>query len=98
MKNSYLYSALVAAVSISVAQAESKPPEQSRVKCYGIAEAGGGDCSGTLPDGTEHSCPGTATEDRDPFAWLYTTLEECKKQGGKLSPPPLPPKKPEVAD
>lgn len=98
MKNSYLYSALVAAVSISVAQAESNPPDQSRVKCYGIAKEGEGDCAGTYPDGEPHSCPGAATKDGDPYAWIYTTLEECKKQGGKFSPPPPKPPKPEVAE
>lgn len=97
MKNSYLYSALVAAVSISVAHAESMPAEKSHIKCYGIAKEGEGDCAGYTEDGEDHSCPGAATKDKDPYAWTYATVDECNQQGGQFSPPPRPPKKTEAA-
>lgn len=97
MKNSYLYSALVAAVSISAAQAEG-PEANGRVKCYGIAKAGENDCWGTSKDGEYHECPSWSTEDNDPYAWAYLEKEECLSKGGKLNPPPLPPKKPEATE
>jgi uncharacterized membrane protein len=93
LKNSYLYSALVAAVSISVAQAESTQAENNRVKCYGVSKAGENDCWGTSRDGEYHECPAWSTEDNDPYAWAYLEKEECSSKGGKLSPPPLPSKK-----
>lgn len=93
MKNSYLYSALVAAVSISVAHAESAPPENNREKCYGVAKAGDNDCHGTSRDGEKQSCPGWSEKDNDPYAWSYVLKGKCLQMGGKFNPPPLPTQK-----
>jgi uncharacterized membrane protein len=98
LKNSYLYSALMAAVSISVANAESAPPENNREKCYGIAKAGENDCNGYDNTGEMHSCPSWSNKDNDPYAWAYVLKGECEKKGGKRSPPPPPPKKPEGSE
>lgn len=95
MNNSYLYSALVAAVSISAAQAGDSPP---REKCYGVAKAGENDCGGTSRDGEKHSCPGWSEVDNDPNAWSYVLKGECAKKGGKLRPPPQPQKKSDEND
>jgi len=94
LKRSHLYSALVAAVNISIAYAENTPPENKGIKCYGVAKAGENDCHGTSSDGEENSCPGWSLKDNDPFAWSYIeSTQKCLAMGGKLSPPPLPPKK-----
>jgi uncharacterized membrane protein len=93
LKNSCLYSALVAAINITVAQAERAPPENNREKCYGVAKAGDNECAGTSSDGEKHSCPGWSEKDNDPYAWSYVLKGECLKKGGAFSPPPLLPKK-----
>ncbi len=98
MRGSYLYSALVAAVSISIARAGSTPPENNREKCYGIAKAGDNDCHGSSRDGESHSCPGWSLEDNDPHAWSYVLKGECLKKGGKFSPPPLLPQKTKILE
>ena len=99
MKNSYLYSALVTAVSISMAHAGSTPPESDHEKCYGVAKAGENDCAGASPyvdNGEKQSCPGWSLKDKDPYAWSYVPKGKCLQMGGSFSPPPLSPKKPEA--
>ena len=92
MRNTYLYSALVAAVSISIANAETSAPENNREKCYGVAKAGENDCNGYDSEGVEHGCPAWTLKDNDPYGWSYVLKGTCEKMGGKLSPPPRPPK------
>lgn len=94
MKNSYLYSALVTAVSISIAQADNSPSESDREKCYGVAKAGDNDCAAYAEDGEKMSCPGWTTKDNDPYAWSYVPKGTCKKMGGSMTPPPRKPAKP----
>lgn len=91
MKNPYLYSALVSAVSISIAQAESNPSESDRERCYGVAKAGDNECAGTNANGEKQSCPGWSEKDNDPYAWSYVPKGKCLHMRGTLSPPPLPP-------
>ena len=91
MKNPCLYSALVAAVSISAAQAENTSSESDRERCYGVAKAGDNECAGTNAKGEKQSCPGWSEKDNDPYAWSYVPKGKCLKMGGRLSPPPLPP-------
>ncbi len=93
MKNPYLYSALVAAVSISIAKAQSNPPENNQEKCYGVAKAGENACNGTDKNGEKHSCPAWSETDNDPYAWSYVPRGTCLKEGGKFSPPPVVAKK-----
>lgn len=88
MKNPYLYSALVAAVSISIAQADEKPPAGGGEKCYGVAKAGENDCHGTTSAGERQGCPGWSEKDNDPYAWSWTPKGECLKKGGSYQPPP----------
>src|SRR3954470_13941919 len=88
--NPYLYSALVAAVSICVAKADSAPAENDRERCYGVAKAGENDCNGTSSDGEKQSCPGWTTKDNDPYAWSYVPRGKCLPMGGSYSPPPPP--------
>ena len=99
MKNPYLYSALVTAVSISIAQAEGTPSESDHEKCYGVAKAGENDCAGISPyvdNGEKQTCVGWSLKDNDPYAWSYVPKGTCLQKGGSFSPPPLPPKKPEA--
>lgn len=98
MKKSYLYSALMSAVSISVANAESAPPENNRERCYGVAKAGENDCNGYDSTGEMHSCPSWSTKDNDPYAWSYVIKGKCLPMGGRLRPPPPPPKKSEAEE
>jgi uncharacterized membrane protein len=90
LKNPYLYSALVAAVSICAAKAGAAPAENNRIKCYGIAKAGENDCAGINDEGEKQGCPAWSLKDNDPRAWTYATREECNQKGGKLNPPPPP--------
>lgn len=94
MKNSYLYSALVSAVTISIAQAGSSPSENNREKCYGVAKAGENDCNGTDQYGEKQSCPGWSDKDNNPHAWSYIPKGTCLQKGGQFSPPPPPSPKP----
>ena len=98
MKNSYLYSALVAAVSISVANAENSTPPSDHERCYGIAKAGENECWGTDKKGEYHSCYSWSEVDNDPYAWMYVPKGECLKKGGSLHPPPVPVKKPQAQE
>ncbi len=91
MKNPCLYSALIAAVSISMAQAENSPSESDREKCYGVAKAGDNECAGMNAKGEKQSCPGWSEKDNDPYAWSYVPKGKCLKMGGKMNPAPLPP-------
>ncbi len=91
MKKPCLYSALIAAVSISIAQAESTPSESDREKCYGVAKAGDNECAGTNVKGEKQTCHGWSEKDNDPYAWSYVPKGKCLKMGGKLNPAPLPP-------
>lgn len=92
MKNPYLYSALVAAVSISIAQAESTSSESDRERCYGVAKAGENECAVRYDSkGDKQSCPAWSEKDNDPYAWSYVPKGKCLKMGGELGPPPLPP-------
>ena len=87
--NPYLYSALIAAVSICVAKADTSLPQNDREKCYGFAKAGENDCNGTGADGEYHSCPGWSEKDNDPHAWSYVLRGKCLPMGGSYSPPPV---------
>ncbi len=93
MRNPYLYSALVAAVSICAAKAENMSSESNREKCYGVAKAGENDCQGVTSEGEKQSCPGWSEKDNDPYAWSYLPKGKCLQMGGKLNPPPPPRKK-----
>lgn len=88
MKNRYLYSALVSAITIAAAQADSDSSESDREKCYGVAKAGENDCGGHDSRGEMHSCPGWTEKDNDPYGWSYVPKGKCAAMGGKHSPPP----------
>jgi uncharacterized membrane protein len=97
LKNSYLYSALVAAVSISIANADNSTEQSDREKCWGVAKAGENDCGGYSEDGEKQTCQGWTTKDNDPYAWSYVKKGTCPGIGGKLNPPPRP-RKPQSSD
>ncbi|MGA7181316.1 MAG: DUF2282 domain-containing protein [Thiobacillaceae bacterium] len=49
-------------------------------KCSGIAKAGKNDCASAT-----NSCAGTASQDRDPGAWIFVPKGTCDKiAGGKV--------------
>lgn len=98
LKNPYLYNALVAAVGIAATQADNTPSNSDHEKCYGVAKAGENDCNGTSSDGEKQSCPGWSMKDNDPYAWSYVPKGKCLQMGGKLNPPPLPPKNSETSE
>jgi uncharacterized membrane protein len=98
LKNSYLYSALVAAITITAAHSEADPKKDDQEKCYGVAKAGENECNGYLVQVDEQgkitadkqSCPGWTLKDKDPYAWMYVPKGQCEKMGGKFTPAPLP--------
>lgn len=96
MKKSYVYSALIAAVNIAIAKADSEGSQNTHERCYGIAKAGENECGGWDKNGEMHSCPSWSTVDNDPYAWVYVKKGTCSGRGGKLRPPPRPPEKPEL--
>lgn len=93
MKTSYIYSALVTAISISVANAESEPAKNDHERCYGIAKAGENECGGTDRNGEKHGCYSWSVEDNDPYAWILVPKGTCFGRKGTLRPPPVPMKK-----
>jgi uncharacterized membrane protein len=98
LKNPYVYSALVTAISIATAHADSPSQKDDQEKCYGVAKAGDNECEGYLVETDDHgkityqkqSCPGWTLKDNDPYAWKYVPKGKCEKMGGKLKPAPLP--------
>jgi uncharacterized membrane protein len=55
--------------------------DQSKEKCYGVAQAGKNDCAAS-----SHSCAGQSKVDNDPTEWKYVPKGECEKMGGSLQP------------
>lgn len=100
MRRSYLYSALITAVNITLANADSSIAESDREKCYGIAKPGENDCGGFSANGDKQTCQGWFDGNSKDllYTWVYVKKGECAKLGGKLTPPPPPPKKLEVEE
>ena len=75
---------LIAAGTLSAAQAGPVATDASKDKCYGVAKAGKNDCASATGS---HSCAGTATKDNDPGDWKYVAKGTCEKMGGSLMAP-----------
>lgn len=77
-------SAVAGVLSLGMLAGSSQALAQQKdmEKCYGVAEAGKNDCQTATT-----SCAGTATEDRQPDAWIYLPKGTCDKiAGGSLEP------------
>lgn len=59
--------------------AGSAVADNTKEKCYGVAEAGKNDCHND-----KHACAGQAKADKAADEWKYVPKGECEKMGGKL--------------
>jgi uncharacterized membrane protein len=80
----FIHSALTGVVVLAFASTfgvtDAVAAAQTTEKCYGIVKAGLNDCATG-----KHSCAGSATEDRQPDAFLLVPKGLCVKiVGGKL--------------
>jgi len=81
--NKTLISAALAGIlagSVASAHEEMGKPPEGKEKCYGIAKAGGNDCSSKK---NKHTCAAQAKVDNDPAEWRFVNKGECEKLGGK---------------
>jgi uncharacterized membrane protein len=87
MERKLLYSAILGALALGSMTHSSTSlaanATDNTEKCYGIAKKGMNDCQ------TAHqSCAGSATEDKQPDAFLFVPQGLCNKiVGGQLTPP-----------
>jgi len=81
----FIASALVAAVSIASAAAQTGPapvPTYKSEKCFGIAKMGKNDCQTAAS-----SCAGTSKKDAQGDAWVYVAAGTCNKIVGASNTP-----------
>ncbi|MGQ0596960.1 BufA1 family periplasmic bufferin-type metallophore [Aquabacterium sp.] len=70
---------LLAAASVSMAQAHDMDAPKGKEKCFGIVKAGQNSCANL--SGT-HSCAGEAQTDNSPVEWKLVAKGTCAKLGG----------------
>lgn len=70
---------LLAAGSVSTAQAHDMDAPKDKEKCFGIVKAGQNSCANL--SGT-HSCAGEAAVDNSPVEWKLVPKGTCAKLGG----------------